>query len=146
MRFIFKYPTIKRPSFLGDLKAPAIPVVLLGRESNKTFFTTALVDSGADFSAIHQSVAEILGLDLSGEKEEVRGIGGRAAAVKSKARIVISNKQMKTELLVEVRVVLGEPADDFPVLLGRKGFFEKFEITINEKEKKIMLKEIGRTA
>jgi hypothetical protein len=144
MKFIFKYPIIRRPSFLGDLKAPAIPVMLLGKDAGKPFFTTALVDSGADFSAIHESVARILGLGLSGEKEEIRGISGSAKAVRSKITVVVSNKQMKAELAVEVRVVLGEPQDDFPVLLGRKGFFERFEITINEKEKKIVLKELGR--
>jgi hypothetical protein len=31
--------------------------------------------------------------------------------------------------------------DDIPVLLGRQGFFDKFLVTINERTKRVFLKE-----
>lgn len=41
---------------------------------------------------------------------------------------------------IPVKVILKE--DDFPILLGTAGFFNKFIITFNQKEEKILLKRV----
>lgn len=142
MKLVFKYPSVERPGALGSIKAPAIPIVLVGKDSAKQFHTIALIDTGADFSALPSHVAEILGLDLSGEKETVSGVGGKVEAIRSEATLVIKGRREKATMRLELRVVLADVEDEFPVLLGRKDFLERFEVTINEKEGKIWLQEI----
>ena len=142
MKLIFKYPSVERPGVLGSVRAPAIPIILVGKDPTKQFHTIALIDTGADFSALPYHVAEILGLDLSGEKETVSGVGGKVDAIRSEVTLVIKGRREKVTMRLELRVVLTDVEDEFPVLLGRKDFLEHFEITINEKEGKVWLKEI----
>ena len=70
MTISFKYKIVKRPDGT-TVKTPSIPLQLQGDQS---FDTLALVDSGADVSAIPKSIAEILGLDLSGKKTYAYGL------------------------------------------------------------------------
>ena len=67
MTLSFRYKRVKRPD--GEVKSPSIPVILSGKATKFEF--VVLLDSGADISAIPKSVAELLGLDLSGKKEEI---------------------------------------------------------------------------
>jgi hypothetical protein len=70
MTLSFKYKSIKRPD--GTLvKSPSIPIILKGKEQ---FETAALIDSGADISAIPKDIAEIFGCDLSGKIEPAAGV------------------------------------------------------------------------
>lgn len=85
MTISFKYKTVKRPDDT-TIKTPSIPLLLSGKEK---FETLALVDSGADISAIPIAVAEILGLDLSRGKSPAYGIGGKVDAVETKMSITI---------------------------------------------------------
>ena len=65
MTLSFSYKSVKRPDGT-EVKTPSIPVVFSGKEK---FETLALLDSGADISAMSEDVAEILGLDLNGERD-----------------------------------------------------------------------------
>jgi hypothetical protein len=77
MTIAFRYKSISRPD--GSLvKTPSIPITLIGKES---FDTIALLDSGADISAIPKSIAELLGLDIKGKSEFAYGIGGKVKSV-----------------------------------------------------------------
>jgi len=86
MALSFRYKKVKRENN-QDVKSPSIPVVLSGSGGKYEFF--ALVDSGADVSVIPQEIAELLGLDLSGEREEARGIGGKVIVIQSKMNLEI---------------------------------------------------------
>jgi hypothetical protein len=44
---------------------------------------------------------------------------------------------------IPVKVVL-DPNSNVPVLIGREGFFEEFEITFDESRERISLKRIAR--
>ena len=77
MTIYFKYKTVKRPDGT-EVKTPSIPILLSGKEKIETI---ALIDSGADISAISKDLAEILGLDLSGEHNAAYGIGGKVDAI-----------------------------------------------------------------
>jgi len=55
----FRYKRIERPDG-SKIKTPSIPVILSYKEK---FETMALLDYGADFSAIPKGVAEILGIN-----------------------------------------------------------------------------------
>ena len=136
MAIIFKYKSVKRPD--GTLvKTPSIPVVLQGKT---TFKTIALLDSGADISAMPKEVAEILGLDLSGERSPAFGIGGETEAVETtvSARITKGHEDYKFKL--PVKVIFDDY--NFPMLLGRAGFFDKFIITFNQQQEKVVLKRV----
>jgi len=137
MTIIFKYKTVKRPDG-SEVKAPMIPILLKGKES---FETLALVDSGADISAIPLALAEILGLDLSSEKTPSYGIGGKVDSIETKINIAIEKGHEKYVFQIPVKVILG--SYDFPVLLGRAGFFDKFIISFDQTQERIALKKTG---
>lgn len=140
MAMSFKYKKVERPKPLLPLHTPSIPATLAGK--GETLDVVALVDSGADITALPKGIAEILGLDLSGEREDVIGIGGKVPAVNSTCNIIIKGrgKHETYSFLLHVKVILEEKEDNFPVLLGRKDFFENFDITFKEKERRLILK------
>jgi len=135
MSITFSYKQIKRPGLLPSF-CPAIPITLAGKESVDTY---GLLDSGADFSAIPKGIAEILGIELSGKHEKIRGVGGETEAVTAKITVVVEKGHERYSIPVDFKVLL-QIESDFPILLGRKGFFGSFRITFDEKNQKITLK------
>ena len=135
MTLSFRYKLVKRPDGT-DSRTPSIPIILTGKDSK--FDAIVLIDSGADISAISKDMAEILELNLSGERDFAFGIGGKVEAVESKMSLAIEKAHEHYELTIPVKVILGDY--DFPILLGRAGFFDEFIITFNQKEQKIFLK------
>jgi hypothetical protein len=136
MTISFKYKTIKRPDGT-EVKTPSIPILLKGKEK---FETIALLDSGADISAISKDLADILGLDLSGEKDAAFGIGGRVDAVQTSMNITIEKGHEHYSFSIPVKVILGNY--DFPVLLGRAGFFDKFVVSFDQSQERVSLKRV----
>jgi predicted aspartyl protease len=136
MTITFHYKRVSRPG--GEIKSPTIPVVLAGKATKFEF--AALLDSGADVSAIPKSVAELLGLDLNGKQEEAEGIGGKVPAVQSKMRLSIEKHHEQYSFDIPVKVIL--TSQDFTILLGRAGFFDKFVVTFDQANEKVMLKRV----
>lgn len=136
MPISFKYKILSRPEPFPNEYAPAIPVQLKG--SSTSLQTTALVDSGADFSAIPYSMAEVLGLDLSGKRTEVGGLGGNVPAVLTKMQVMIQKGHFLKRFNVPVYAV-DTMDDEIPVLLGRVEFFDRFKVTFDERNKRIYL-------
>ena len=130
----FKYKQVARPD--GTLvKIPSIPITLIGETSIDVI---ALVDSGADISVIPKEMGELLGLDLSGREDFAYGIGGKVKTVEVKVGVVVEKGHERYSFRMPLKVVLDKY--DFPPLLGRKGFFNEFVITINEEKERISLK------
>src|SRR3989344_8165767 len=137
MTIAFNYKIIQRPKPYLSEHVPAIPVTLIG--ANTRIDIIGLLDSGADFSAIPKEIAEVLGLDLSSKPEDIGGIGGDVAAIKKRMQINVNKSKEDYTFQVEVYAV-EKLEEDFPVLIGRQGFFEQFKITFTEAERKIHLK------
>lgn len=139
MTLSFRYKKVKRKDN-QEIKSPSIPIILSGSGGKYEFF--ALLDSGADVSVIPQDTAELLGLDLSGEKEDANGIGGKVLAVHSKVNLEIKRGHESYNLLLPVKIILSKQNSelDIPILLGRAVFFDEFIITFNQKEGRILLK------
>ncbi|MCK4327391.1 MAG: hypothetical protein KAW41_02840 [Candidatus Diapherotrites archaeon] len=137
MALKFNYKSIKRPDGT-TVKTPSIPISLIGKEQ---FDTVALLDSGADISAIPRDVAEIIGLDLRAKRSPAFGIGGKVDAVDTRMKILVEKGHEKYRLSVPVKVIMGDY--DFPILLGRLGFFDKFVITFDQSQQKVSLKKIS---
>src|SRR4030042_5316427 len=134
MALTFRYKGVKRPH--GVVKTPSIPITFKGL--TETIEVIALLDSGADLSAISKDFAELLGLEFSGKKEPVRGIGGEVDAVETKTWISLGKDREKYNFLIPVKVLLTK--DDFGIILERAGFFDKFLITFDESNEKVVLK------
>ncbi|MEK6935393.1 MAG: retropepsin-like aspartic protease [Nanoarchaeota archaeon] len=136
----FKYKVNKRPYGDGN-KSPSIPISLKG-DGNNFFQFIGLLDSGADYSVIPQDVAELLGLRLEGNKEQVRGIGGWVDSVNETIIVNISKGHENYNFNLLVKVILGtaEEIGEIPIILGRDGFFDKFKITFDQMNEKVILK------
>jgi len=137
MTIIFRYKTVNRPDG-SQVKTPSIPVSLNGKEN---FDTVALLDSGADISAVSRGIAELLGLDLSVEKKPAFGIGGKVEATDTTMMISVEKGHERYVFRIPVKVILSDY--DFPVLLGRAGFFDKFVISFDQAKEKVLLKHNG---
>jgi len=139
MAIVFRYKTVRRPDGT-EVKTPSIPILLNGKEN---FETVALLDSGADISALPLGVAEILGLDLSAEKTPAYGIGGKVDSVQTKVNVTVEKGHERYNIQIPVKVILGDY--DFPILLGRAGFFDKFIISFDQSLEKVSLKRVVRS-
>jgi len=137
MSKLFRYKEMIRPPGGGIAKTPMLPVTLLGAGS---FDTLALIDSGADLSVIPEEIAQILDLDLSATPDRTFGIGGSAPCIDSKMKVRIDMDHTFYTITVPVKVVLGDKGHHLPIILGRDGFFDAFEITFLQKQMKFKLK------
>jgi len=137
MNLTFKYKDVKRSNNIRSL-SPSIPVTLSGRGGKYEFIV--LIDSGADVSAIPKHMAELLNLDLSSEKEDAFGIGGKVLAISTKMNIEINKGHEKFLFDIPVKVIIDDY--DFPPLLGRAVFFDKFDITFKQNKKRVTLKPV----
>ncbi|MCL5730314.1 MAG: retroviral-like aspartic protease family protein [Candidatus Pacearchaeota archaeon] len=97
-----------------------------------------LLDSGADVSAIPKQIAELLGLDLSGKVEKTFGIGGEVPAVNGSIDVEIKKSHEQYSFRIPVKVILDD--SDFPPLIGRAVFFDQFDITFRQCDKRVDLK------
>lgn len=138
MTISFKYKAVKRPDGT-DSKTPSIPITLIGVSIK--FEGIALIDSGADISVISKDIAELLGIDMNGEKTTAFGIGGKVNSVESKMKIIIEKGHENYFFEIPVKVILDD--FDFPILLGRLGFFDEFIISFNQKLERVTLKKVN---
>ena len=113
---------------------PIIPVVIEGKERTVVH---ALVDSGAAVSLFHTSIAEDIGIDLDdAEQVYLAGIGGYIRAyIKRQVRISIEELGNITIPIAFTEYITSDIA-----VLGRQGFFEAYEITFKEWEKKLIIR------
>jgi hypothetical protein len=112
-----------------------IPVVLQGKDG---FTTVGLLDSGADISAMPLAMAEALELDLSAKRTKAFGIGGNVDSIHSYVRITLEKGHEKYTFQMPVMVICDEY--QFPMILGRKGFFSNFIITFDEENERVTIK------
>ena len=103
------------------------------------FDAIALLDSGADVSAIPNDLANLLGLNLSQDIEETHGIGGTVRSIPTNITVIVEDRhgREKHTLSVPINVIL--ETDDFPILLERK----KFVITFDEQRHRVTLKGVN---
>jgi len=136
MTLSFRYKSISRPNGTS-IKTPSILVILRGGES---FDALALLDSGADISAIPRDIAEALQLDLTGNKSSAFGVGGTVDSVETKMEVHVGKGHERYCFNIPVKVIL-DPYD-LPILLGRSGFFDKFVVSFDQSREKVSLKRV----
>ena len=96
-----------------------------------------LLDSGADFTMVPRSAAELLGVDLSAvRKTTARGIEGSGVPAQlAEITLRIGDVELTVPCLFSSN-------ENTPYLLGRMGLFSRFNITFDNRRKKIVLEEI----
>jgi hypothetical protein len=141
MVLIYKYKKVEKRPISEGTRTPLIPITIRG--SLISIDTTAIPDSGADITAVPIGLAEAIGLDLTAKKEKCVGIGGWVDSIPSKMDIGLGNEHEKYNFLIPVKVILDKY--EFPILLGRNGFFDKFIISFDESEGKVTLKRKNAT-
>lgn len=110
-------------------------------ENNREFPTFALIDSGADYSHLPLKIAsDILRLDIEETDQKILTIAGEAKIFKSKVYVEIPMKGQRpiSVGMIDIHIIdkeIDEKHLNKLIVLGRRGFFEKFEITFNEKAK-----------
>lgn len=123
-----KFDYLKQPNFLHPTKPwvsrPLIPVALL--HNNKSIKVYALVDSGADMSLFHVSLARELGIEVAnGRKEKFLGISEEAGIdvyVHTVGLQVIGNSEP-----IEIEIGFTE-SKNIGAILGQAGFFDHYHI------------------
>jgi hypothetical protein len=89
------------------------------------------IDSGADISIVPRSFGEALGLDLSKNLKEVKGIGEARVPISiHKVDMKIGNVVLKVRFAITL-------IEKIPYILGRSDVFRFFSINFREKLKKV---------
>lgn len=134
----FNYKSVRRPNG-GFVKCPMVPVTITGNSAMRIEFM-ALLDSGADLSVIPKDVAELLNLDIHKETSKSKGIGGDVNVINTNLLVNISKGHESYNINLPVQIILNN--ENIPVILGRAGFFDEFDILFDQKNQRVSLKKI----
>ena len=135
MTIHYKYQAVRRPDSTLR-KVPSVPITLIGPSESVNII--ALLDSGADISAISRDIAESLGLDIKDTTSLAYGLGSKFKTVEKRLKMKFGKGNENHVIDLPIRIVI-DPID-FPPLLGRYGFFDRFEITIIDALQGVWLK------
>ncbi len=130
IKYLVTPPEVKPAAYVYR---PVIPINLC--KGMKQVVFDALIDSGADECTLPGWVAETLGHNLYKGKQRIfSGIGGSVLAYLHKTRLIVYKYEFITD------VYYSHEWDDMPFgLLGQNGFFSKFSVHFNLKDKEILL-------
>ena len=125
MTIHYRYQAVRRQDSPLQ-KVPSVPITLIGPSDSVNII--ALLDSGADISTISRDIAESLGLNIKDSTSIAYGLGSKFRTVEKNLRIRFGKGDENHVIDLPMRIVVD--VIDFPPLLGRYGFFDRFEITI----------------
>ena len=131
-----RYPYESKLSFeFGNI--PTVKILLQVESPDGLFPFTFLFDTGADVTSLPASAAEKLGIDLDKCPEKpMSGFEGTTIMVyKSEIKIRFDGKTLKIPCVFH-------PNDDIPILLGRAGILDRFNIFMDGKKKEITFEEL----
>lgn len=130
-----EFPLPEKRTRYGLIPDPKITVFVRPRKGYRAY--RFLLDTGADFSTVPFSMAEDLGIDVTGcPTDHCSGIEGLPLLVYH-ARIDVRIGEVE----VSLRCLISE-SDTTPFLPGRADLFSRFSITVDNHRKKIALTEI----
>ncbi|MEK7536863.1 MAG: hypothetical protein AAB584_00245 [Patescibacteria group bacterium] len=132
-----KFPYLKQPHISKQkswISRPLIPVRLFYK--NKHIDVYALIDSGADSSIFHSSIADLLGVNLrDGRKESFFGISGSNYGIDvyfHKIKLQIIGSSDTVEIEVGFAYSPGVAA-----ILGQNGFFDNFHVKFERDKERV---------
>jgi hypothetical protein len=94
-----------------------------------------LLDSGADCTMLSRALGELAGMDVASlPKVSVKGIAGQSVEVyRGTVDLRIANLQLPPIPCLYVESMMN------PLLLGREGFFDLFNIFLDNRRRKVVL-------
>lgn len=108
---------------------PVVPIRLKGTDRWIPLF--AFVDSGADYSVFHSDIALLLGFNLTSGKKKMVTVGDGDDMTVFLHTIDVGFADYYFKAKIAFSAGLGAGFN----LIGRKTFFEKFQICFNDKNK-----------
>lgn len=136
MSFSTEFPLRKIPTHLGLILDPTIPVEILTLNGFTPF--DLLLDTGADATLLPRFMAKVVGLELNRlPRQRMFGIENQEGleARRGKVTLRIAKHTFSAPAFFS-------ESDASPLVLGRAGFFDHFNITFDNKRFKIILKTI----
>lgn len=116
----------------GEAYFPAIPLYI--STGDKQLKLRALIDSGATISILRDEVAEELGIEIEQGKEIfLGGVGGRIKGFIHEVYFDLAGKKFLCPVVFSREYLVSFS------LLGREGFFNRFTITFEEHQKRLLL-------
>ena len=110
----------------------------LRKENCKARYFEFLIDSGADFTMISKSYAAVLGLEYAKIKNtEIKVEVANLTFIQAKRTTLILTIE-GNDLAIPVLIA----NEDVECLLGRKGFFENFDILFQENQQQVIFKKV----
>ena len=120
------------------IAAPFIPIVLHGEKGPISFI--GLLDSGAD--TMTRDVANVLGLTVEKEENVCNGIGGPVKCARTIVFLSLDAPRAPWPVRCLVNVLLCDEENGPPILIGRQGFFQHFDLTLRQTQQRIELKPV----
>jgi hypothetical protein len=130
----FKYRK-ERSRILGEIYRPIAKVQLQGDEGWVSEFI--YVDSGADFTLIPYKLGRFLGFKhIDEEIHEIQGVSGAVPVIFKTVNMRLG------EYIFKVKIAWSQ-LEEVPLLLGRLGVFDRFDVTFRQKDKKVLFDWVG---
>lgn len=118
---------------------PLVPIRLCYK-SRRTPVIDALLDSGGDFIVIPSAIAKYLDAEVE-KAGSVDTAGGTTHLFKTNIDLIIGYRN--NEIAYKNLEIFIADRDDIPVLIGRKPFFEDYEITFRKHKQELILNKIN---
>jgi len=112
---------------------PIIPIILI--KGKKFVGYEALIDSGADYNIFHGDLADILGIKLTkGKSRKVYGLSGQPI----KGYIHVVEIKLAEMRAFKTSIIFSNQIPKYSLgVLGNEGFFNKFKVQFDYKNKQI---------
>lgn len=119
------------------LGRPIIQVVLKSRQ--KFLLSYALIDSGSDYCVFNTQTAKILGIRLSAESKNIRGVGKEL--VMGRWGVLTINLAGRS---YKIRALFVDTVDVSQGILGARGFFDHFDVKLSYKKQVIEIQPVSK--
>jgi hypothetical protein len=125
----------EKSGLLGDILKPIAQLEIRTEESD-WFQVIMYIDSGADISLVPRNFGALLGLDLTKNLGQIRGIGEAIVPLSLQdVTLRVENHEVKVKIAVAL-------IDEVPYVLGRYDFFKLFKISFQEYDCKVVIDKI----
>ena len=128
------YPASRKP-----ILRPVANLTFEYFETKTSFY--ALIDSGADYSVSFEEFGRALGIKLDEDAvEDVEGVATNVKAYRHHITVSINGHKVYLDVLwLKKKFDAGR---DFPFIIGRQPFFDKFDITFRQSKRKFYLEPV----
>ena len=125
----------EKSRLLGDILRP-VAQLELRTEKSGWFSVIMYIDSGADISLVPRNFGVLLGLDLTQNLGQIRGIG-EAIVPLSLQNVIVRLESYEVKIKIAVALI-----NEVPYVLGRHDFFKLFKISFQEYDGKVVMEKI----